>query len=55
MRLTDIRRWFQLNRAERWWLGGILAIFLIGLIARQLHGRENPSSSSSISSSSESP
>ena len=39
MSLNDIRRWFQLNHAERWWLGGILAIFLIGLIARQLHGR----------------
>jgi hypothetical protein len=49
MSLSYIRRWFQFNRAEAWWLGGILAIFLLGLIARQLHRPAEPSSSSSSS------
>ncbi len=49
MSLKNIRRWFQLNQAERWWLGGILAIFLIGLIARQLHGQPAKADSSSSS------
>lgn len=33
-----LRRWFALSPREMGWVGALLAIFLIGLTARQLHG-----------------
>ena len=32
-----IRRWFELTREEQLWVAAILAIFLLGLVARWHH------------------
>jgi hypothetical protein len=34
-----LRSWFDLTGQERWFVGGILAIALVGLFARYLHLR----------------
>ena len=38
-----IRRWFELTREEQFWIAAILAIFLVGLVARWHHATREPS------------
>lgn len=35
--LRRVAAWFTLSREERWWVLGLLALFLVGLMARWWH------------------
>ena len=37
-----LRRWFELTREEQRWIAAILAIFLVGLVARWYHAARDP-------------